>query len=203
MALESQRARCLIVGEDLGTVPDGLRERLADNDILSYRVLWFEREGLKFKRPSTYPARAVACVSTHDLPTLAGWWAGEDIAERHKLGLWSDAEAEEADRVRTTERVNLASALADQGLTVDPRAEAPPLAEITAYAGLSPSCLLLCQADDLAGERTAVNLPGTNRERPNWRRRLGLIAADLFASERALGVLEKSRAGRTDYPTSE
>jgi len=199
LAAESQHARCLIVGEDLGTVPDGLRERLADNDILSYRVLWFERDGLAFKPPASYPKRAVACVSTHDLPTLAGWWAGDDIAERRRLGLWTDAEADEAARIRNDERVSLSSALAEVELMVNPRSQAPPIVEITAYAGLSPSCLLLCQADDLAGERAAVNLPGTDRERPNWRRRIGMVSADLFANPQALAVLAKSAEGRVDH----
>ena len=87
LALESDRARCLVVGEDLGTVPAGFRERLAAADVLSYRVLWFERDGSGFAPPSRYPAKAVACVSTHDLPTVAGWWSGADIDEKRSLGL--------------------------------------------------------------------------------------------------------------------
>jgi len=76
LATESVRARCLVVGEDLGTVPEGLRERLAAADVLSYRVLWFERQGSAFVAPERYPPKAAACVSTHDLPTIAGWWSG-------------------------------------------------------------------------------------------------------------------------------
>ena len=72
LALESQRNRCLIVGEDLGTVPDGFRERMADANVLSYRVLYFEKDGDRFKRPDEYPGLALACVTTHDLATLAG-----------------------------------------------------------------------------------------------------------------------------------
>src|ERR1700709_2234486 len=81
VALESQRAECIVVGEDLGTVPDGVRETLAARSVLSYRVLWFERDGEHFKPPSSYPAQAAACVSAPDLPTTAGRWGAEDIGE--------------------------------------------------------------------------------------------------------------------------
>ncbi len=87
LALESHRARCLVVGEDLGTVAEGFRERLDAADVLSYRVLWFERDGETFREPRRYPAKAAACVSTHDLPTIRGWWNGVDIDERRALGL--------------------------------------------------------------------------------------------------------------------
>ncbi len=101
LATESARARCLVVGEDLGTVPEGLRERLAEVDVFSYRVLWFERDDSGFLAPSRYPAKAVACVSTHDLPTIAGWWSGADIAEKRSLGLLDadGAATEQAERL--------------------------------------------------------------------------------------------------------
>ncbi len=92
LALESARARCLIVGEDLGTVEEGLRERLSAADVLSYRVLWFERDGPHFRAPQRYPVKAAACISTHDLPTIRGWRHGADIEERRALGLASDEE---------------------------------------------------------------------------------------------------------------
>ena len=74
-AIESHRHQCLVVGEDLGTVPEGLRERLSAAHILSYRVLWFEREGPGFKPADAYPAQALACLASHDLPTFMGWRA--------------------------------------------------------------------------------------------------------------------------------
>jgi (1->4)-alpha-D-glucan 1-alpha-D-glucosylmutase len=88
LALESQRNRCAVIGEDLGTVPDEVRRTLAERDVLSYRVLLFERDGAgEFKPPERYPDAALATASTHDLPTLAGWWQGHDIEVRAKLGL--------------------------------------------------------------------------------------------------------------------
>src|SRR5262249_3256824 len=86
LAEESRRARCLVVGEDLGTVPEGFRERMDAADVLSYRVLLFERDGAVFRQAAAYPRKAIACVATHDLPTLAGWWTGGDLVLDRRLG---------------------------------------------------------------------------------------------------------------------
>ena len=188
MALESNRARCLVVGEDLGTVPDGLRERLGAADVLSYRILWFEREGLGFKPPFAYPEKAATCISTHDLPTIAGWWGETDIKEKRDLALLSEADAARARSERLAEKHALVAAMANAGVSpatpIDP--EAPHVPEVTAaihrYACATPSALVLLQADDLAGETEALNLPGTDRERPNWRRRIGVDANALWDS---------------------
>ena len=186
LALESRRARCVIVGEDLGTVPDGLRERLAAADVLSYRVLWFERDRDGFRAPERYPAKSAACVATHDLPTIAGWWSGADIDEKTSLGLLS-ADAALAERAaRAADRQSLVRALARESRPGDPHldAAAPHDAAITAavhrYVAATPSEFVLFQADDLAGETVAQNLPGTDRERPNWRRRTSVVAARLW-----------------------
>ena len=87
IALESERAQCMVIGEDLGTVPEGFRDRLMRAKITGMRVLWFERKGVEFVSPASYPPTSVACVATHDLATLAGWWQAADIAERLALGL--------------------------------------------------------------------------------------------------------------------
>jgi glycogen debranching enzyme GlgX/4-alpha-glucanotransferase len=188
IALESQRARCAVVGEDLGTVPDGLREALGASRILSYRVLWFEREGREFRPPEHYPRLAAACVATHDIPTLAGWWEGADIAEREQLGLLDAAGAADAWAERAAERGTLLAAL---GLESHGAARLPAevAAAIHAYAAATPSLMLLLQAEDLAGERIGVNLPGTDRERPNWRRRMAPEAATLCESPLAQAIL--------------
>jgi glycogen operon protein len=191
LALESQRARCLVVGEDLGTVPPGLRPELAAAEVLSYRVLWFERDAEGFIPPVRWPARAAACVSTHDLPTLAGWWAGEDITERTALGL-GDAVAAMAERA--ADRAALRALLATEGLLPEQDADLP--AAVHALAARTPAALLLVQAEDLAGERVGVNLPGTDRERPNWRRRLPMEVRVLFASPLARAVLAAAGEGR-------
>lgn len=192
LALESTRANCLIVGEDLGTVPAGLREALADNNVLSYRVLAFEREGNAFAPPAHYPRSAVACVASHDLPTLAGWWEGSDIDERLRLGLFDEAAAAQAHADREADKAALLAAIVTAGGLEN--AEPRPLddglaAAIHAYVAATPSLLALVQADDLGGETVGVNLPGTDRERPNWRRRIALPVPELLSTPRAEAIL--------------
>ncbi len=181
LALESQRAKCLVVGEDLGTVPEGLREKLAAANVLSYRVLWFERWGEEFAPASAYPRKAVACASTHDLPTLAGWWSGADIAEKAALGLIADAAAEKdrrrADKQRRVKAL-AAENLAPAGAGLDAPLDGALATAIHAFIKKTPAALAMMQIDDLLGERNAVNLPGTDRERPNWRRRLARDATE-------------------------
>lgn len=199
LALESHRARCLVVGEDLGTVPPGIGEALRAADVLSYRVLWFERQGQAFTPPADWPARAAACVATHDLATLAGFWSGADLAERQALGLLADPAAAEAERA--ADRAALLEALAREGLLPEgAHAEGPMddalAAAIHALVARTPSALLLAQVEDMAGETVAVNLPGTDRERPNWRRRLPLPADTLAALPRARAILAALRQTR-------
>ena len=199
-ALESQRAQCMVVGEDLGTVPDGVREAMAARGLLSYKVFWFERQGEGFRPPASYPPLAAACVSTHDLPTLAGWWIGADIAERVALGLSDEATAVTAREARRREKTIAVAALAAQGLI--PAAEthdlsAPMPVELAAafhaFIGATPCVLDLVQADDLAGETVAVNLPGTDTERPNWRRKVEIDAEALWATTLGQAILRALR----------
>jgi glycogen operon protein len=187
LALESVRAKSFVVGEDLGTVPEGFRDILARNNVLSYRVLWFEREGGGFIPTARYPVRAVACVSTHDLPTLAGWREGADITERAALGLLDAQATAAATAERQTEMTALAAAL---GGPVDPPA-------VHGFLAASPCALVMAQADDLGGETVALNLPGTDRERPNWRRKISVPVPDLIEAPRARAILDRMSPGRT------
>jgi glycogen debranching enzyme GlgX/4-alpha-glucanotransferase len=201
LKLESVRHECAVVGEDLGTVPAGLRDKLAEADVLSYRVLWFERDNSTFRAPASYPSKAAACVSTHDLPTLSGWWIGEDIEERHCLHQLTDEARDRALADRALEKEKLILALQGAGLAdPDVLAEAvmaPSLvAAIHAFIGSTPCSIVLAQAEDLAGEVTAVNLPGTDRERPNWRRKLNATSDALFEMEAARLSLARLRALR-------
>ena len=200
LALESSRARCLVIGEDLGTVPEGLRDVLAEAELLSYRVLPFEREPDKrFIPPSAYPRLAWACVATHDLPPLVGWWDGVDIDERLALGLVTSADAARGERA--LDRRALVEALALAGLA-DPSFDAaapltPALAgAIHAYAAKTPSVFAVAQVEDLAGETRGVNLPGTDRERPNWRRRVAEPIETLFDTGAARAIMDALKAER-------
>jgi glycogen operon protein len=191
----SRRNECLVVGEDLGTVPEGFAARMQAARLLSYRVLWFERDGEALRPPAAWPALATACVSTHDLPTLAGWWEGADISERLALGLLDDAGAAHA--ARAADRRALLAALA-QGARFDANAPFSDAlaAAIHAHVAATPSALQLVQAEDLTGETVAVNLPGTDRERPNWRRRLPVAADGLMDGARAQAMLAAVAARR-------
>jgi glycogen operon protein len=203
LAIESVRARCIVVGEDLGTVPEGLRERLAAVDVLSYRVLWFERDDSGFIAPPRYPAAAVACVSTHDLPTIAGWWTGADIAEKHSLGMLDADGAGAAEAERIDAKRALAEAIdtagVAQGVSMEPGAphDAAVTEAIHRYACATSSAVVLIQADDLAGETTALNLPGTDRARPNWRRKVSVDAEALWQTPAGVRAMADFAATRT------
>lgn len=194
VALESARAQCLVIGEDLGTVPFGMRDQLSAERMLSYRVLWFEQKAGVFTPPQDYPALAAACVSTHDLPTLAGWWEGIDLKEREALGLIDAANYAAGLVERASERERLCAALLQEGLIAALPAEGAPLddallAAIHAFVSRTKAALALAQLDDLAGETVAVNLPGTDKERPNWRRRLAQAVDAVMDSPRAKAAL--------------
>jgi glycogen operon protein len=207
IALESVRNRCWVIGEDLGTVPEGLREAMAAQNMAGFRVLYFEQDHGRFRPPAQYTREAVATVSTHDLPTLAGWWAGADIAERRELGLQPGPASDEAGRGREEDKRALGEALAAEGY---PRPGAAPAehialetaAAIHGFVAAAPSQLMLAQVEDLAGEVTAVNLPGTDQERPNWRRKLAQPVPELLRTELADAILAEIRRRRPPGPAA-
>ncbi|MGJ7506728.1 malto-oligosyltrehalose synthase [Variovorax sp. GT1P44] len=177
LALESRRHRCLVIGEDLGTVPDTMRETLRRYGVLSYRLLYFERhhDG-SFRAPHEYPRDAVAAVSTHDLPTLAGWWTGRDLQVRHELGLIPDAGSfEHQRRDREEERRRLVGAMqGSDAVPIDPAKpslEASDVAAIHGFLAGAPSKVMMVQLEDALGEIEQPNLPGTTFQHPNWRRK--------------------------------
>ncbi|MGI9335009.1 MAG: 4-alpha-glucanotransferase [Gammaproteobacteria bacterium] len=185
LALESVRNRCLIVGEDLGTVPDELRAAIHGRGVLSCRVLLFERHwdaGGSFRQPHEYPRQALVTVTTHDLPTLLGFVAGRDLAVRRDLGQFPDDDGYAEQRTRRDEECRmLGDALARQDLAHDLRIDSdrPALAEETMLAAhrfiaRTPARIMLAQMEDVLGEADQVNLPGTIDEYPNWRRKLPL-----------------------------
>jgi (1->4)-alpha-D-glucan 1-alpha-D-glucosylmutase len=178
LAAESVRNRCMVIGEDLGTVPDGLRECLQRADVLSCRVLYFERDaGGEFKAAQDYPRDALVAVSNHDLPTFAGWWSGNDLEWRERLALFPSDEQRSAQfEARVEDRVRLARALAGSGLLSGAStAVASPAAladAAHAYLARSPSLIMMVQPEDALGVAEQANLPGTVRGHPNWRRKL-------------------------------
>ncbi len=182
VALESERNRCLVIGEDLGTVTDQVRDALGAAGVLSYRLLYFERQPSgDFKPPAEYPKQALVAASTHDLPTLAGWWEGRDLALRAELGLFPTSEAREAQVIgRAQDRARLLLALEREALlpaggAVNPVNMTPELATAAAaYLARSPAQVMVVQLEDVAGAADQANLPGTTGQHPNWRRKLPL-----------------------------
>ncbi len=165
VALESHRNRCLVIGEDLGTVSDELRHKLAQADVLTYRLLLFERDGRAFKPPAAYPRRALVAWSTHDLPTLQGWLGEEDLRTREALGL---AGADEVRRGRE-ERADSRAALQEALGTSEDIALA-----VHSYLAKTPAAVLVVQMEDVLRVREQANLPGTTDGHANWRRKLPL-----------------------------
>jgi 4-alpha-glucanotransferase len=184
----SAEHRCLVIGEDLGTVPPGFRETMQAHHILSYRVLYFERawDGL-FNPPSNYPNEAFACVATHDLPPLRGWWAGSDIDARLTCGIYEhEGVADQARAQRGDERRKLIDSLKREDLlegceSLEQSSSLPDEVFIAAhrYLARSPAWLFGVQLEDLAGSAHMVNLPGTDRQHANWRRKLPVNLEDL------------------------
>lgn len=154
LALESQRAGAIIVGEDLGTVEEGVRPALSEHDMLSYRLLWFESG-----TPEHWPEKSMAAVTTHDLPTIAGLWEGSDAEEQRELGLQIDDRG--IDRIRRT----LAESTSKGDLATTDEVV------MGAYARLAkaPSRLLAATLEDAVGAETRPNMPGATGRDLNWR----------------------------------
>jgi len=186
VALESQRNRCLVIGEDLGTVPDEVREPLKDMGVLSYRLLYFEKDtDGSYVKPADYPEQAVAAVTTHDLPTLHGYWQGRDLAIRAELDLFPTEQWREAQLIARSEgRIRLLfalkrEALLPEGINVEavslPDMSPDLVNAIHLYLARSPAKIVVYQLEDLLEQVDQVNLPGTTFEYPNWQRRVPVL----------------------------
>lgn len=189
VALESLRNRCMIIGEDLGAVPDGLRARLQDWGFLSYRVMVYERHWQgdgRFCRPEEYSPQSLAIVATHDMPTMTEFWCGGDIARRAALGMVTGQQQHDEDLTRRqAEREGLLRLLGDIGRSPgNPTDAADVIEALHAAIAQTHSSLAVVQLDDLIGEVEPINIPGTDREYPNWRRKLTLTIEEISGSER-------------------
>ena len=203
-ALEAGRHRACAIGENLGTVPEGFDERLKDNGVLGMNVLWFMRQAADaapgpdapagFTDPATWPRDAAAMTTTHDLPTLRGWWEARDIEWRVRLGLLgADDDEQTLRRGRDIDRALLARAL-DPAAAAAPRQA--PLPALLRFVSSSPCPLLLVPMEDVAGVLDQPNLPGTIDTHPNWRQRLPRSIRATFADPAAKARLDAARTGR-------
>jgi len=186
LALESSRSDCMVVGEDLGVVPDEVRHAMPEFGLYHYKVLLFEKQDGRFRRPDEFMRRALATATTHDMPTLRGFWEGRDIELRRHLQLYPSAEtASDIEREREHDRTALLAALRDEGLApAGPGSSAEPFTPELAlavhiYLARSKTALVALQIEDLLGMADPVNVPGTHQEYPNWQRKLSSDLEDM------------------------
>jgi (1->4)-alpha-D-glucan 1-alpha-D-glucosylmutase len=208
VALESHRNHCMVIGEDLGTVPEGFRPRLAEAGLLSYRPFLFERtlDG-GFKPPADYPRQALVAVSTHDLPTLRGFWQGRDLDTRTALHLLpSEAQRDRLMAERSLDRGRILVALDKEGLLPAglsthpdsmPDSTQPFVVAIHAYLARTRAQILVVQPEDILAVIEQANLPGSRDDQhANWRRRLPLAIEDWGDDGRFTGMGEVLRRER-------
>ncbi|UUE09666.1 4-alpha-glucanotransferase [Dickeya zeae] len=208
LALESHRHRCLVIGEDLGTVPEEIVNKLPDNSIYSYKVLFFEKDQHdRFRTPDEYPARSMATITTHDLATLRGYWQGVDLTLGKDLGLYpSEALLKQQYDARERAKQGLLDALHEQGLLPQRVGRNASLTTMSAqlnrgvqrYLADSASALLGLQLEDWLDMATPVNVPGTDQEYPNWRRKLSRPLDSIFTDrylERLIRDIDLRRGG--------
>ncbi len=186
-ALESQAQRCVVIGEDLGTVPDGFRERLADWGIWSYRVMIFERDGDgSFRSVDRYPADALVTFNTHDLATFVGWRGFADLHFKRSVGI----DPGESDDARWHALGMLDNVLRHEAI------DSNDFYAVTRFMARTRSRLLAISLEDLLKVADQPNVPGTIDQHPNWRRRLPVNLSEIAAAiDRQ--ALQDATAGRT------
>jgi len=181
-ALEAHRHKAVIVGEDLGTVPSGFRDSMTEAGIYGMRVLWFERAGRRFSPPDRWETATAAMTSTHDLPTVAGWWRGRDIEARVEARWIKDVETER--RTRAVDRRSLWRAFrrarAAEGEEPPPEQASHAVNAAVSFISAAASDIALLPMEDALALEQQPNVPGTIDEFPNWRRRYPADAAELL-----------------------
>lgn len=212
LALESQRNQSLVIGEDLGTVPEEIRSKLADNGMYSYRVFFFEQaEDGGFYSPSHYPEQSMSTLTTHDMPTLIGYWHCDDLALGKELGLYPDADVlatlydsrhENKQHILDTLHghhsitKNVSHNVNDVGMSTELNYG------MQTHMATGSSALLSLQLEDWLQMDKPVNIPGTFKEYPNWKRKLSRNLEDIF-DDSDIVALAKNLSGRRKAGSSE
>jgi 4-alpha-glucanotransferase len=195
LSLESWRHEAIVLGEDLGTVPEGLHEKLSEREILGMRVLLFEQDDATFKPIMKWSKDALATTSTHDLPTLTGWLSELDIQWNKTLGFVDDETEQKMRDGRERERKGLIAAL-KQNYTMPDDSASAIIDHSIAYLGHTPAPLVLLPIEDALGIEEQANFPGTIDSHPNWRRRLNGDSGSLLDNADAARRLEILAAAR-------
>lgn len=208
LALESERQQCMVIGEDLGTVPAEIVSKLRDNRIYSWKVLYFEQDETgRYRSPDAWPRQSMASATTHDLPTLGGFWSAGDLTLGETLGLYPDKQVlSELFADRAHKKQQLLDALHRAGCVAKRCAKQAAKMAMSAalnrglqrYIADSHSALLGLQPEDWLNMEKPVNVPGTTDQYPNWRRKLSVTQEVMFADariNRLLKDLNKRRSG--------
>ena len=192
LALESRRNSCVIIGEDLGTVPDEARHLLNRYQVFSYKVMYFSKGWNGFQLPEEYPEQAITVISTHDVAPLAGYWIGKDLDTMFKLGTLPDAAAfQTALDEREHDKADLLDKLKETGclgadVQMPAKADETLLAALHKYGALSRSKLYAVQLENLLGVIDNLNVPGVTEGYPNWAQKMPVSLED-FLQHRLMG----------------
>lgn len=192
LALESRRNHCVIIGEDLGTVPDEARHLLNRYQVFSYKVMYFSKGWNGFQLPEEYPEQAITVISTHDVAPLAGYWTGKDLDTMFKLGTLPDAAAfQTALDEREHDKADLLDKLKETGclgadVQMPAKADEILLAALHKYGALSRSKLYAVQLENLLGVIDNLNVPGVTEGYPNWAQKMPVSLED-FLQHRLMG----------------
>jgi 4-alpha-glucanotransferase len=202
LAIESHAAQAIVIGEDLGTVPEGFRPKLDSRAVMGMRVMPFEADGVgNITPPDEWAPEAAAMTGTHDLPTIAGWWRGRDIEltyELHRSTRADSRDAAEATRAREREGWwnSFTAAGTASGKRPAPDDFAPVIDAALGFVGRTPCAIAVVPLEDVAALVEQPNLPGTIDEHPNWRRRMPDVTGALLdqpAVASRLATLNKAR----------
>ncbi|MEM6531152.1 MAG: 4-alpha-glucanotransferase [Myxococcota bacterium] len=203
LTLESSRRRCLVIGEDLGVVPPEVTQVLRASRSFSYRLMFFETDDRgTYKTPAEMLRESLTVGSTHDLPTLRGFWEGRDIKVRDELDLWPNAEARaKFVAERENQRQGLLDALAREnlvpsGLELPDRLPQSMADALMVYVARGANELMAIQLEDVLGQLDQVNLPGTVDEHPNWKRKLPSTIEALFADSSRVDLFRRLSEAR-------
>ncbi|HZP78191.1 MAG TPA: 4-alpha-glucanotransferase [Pseudolabrys sp.] len=181
VAEESRKTRCIVIGEDLGTVPEGFRDKMAAWGLWSYLVMLFERDhGGGFRPADRYAAQALATFNTHDLPSFAGWISGYDLTLKRQIGI--DPGESDEERAHSRAMLRRALNLADDAT--------PQFADVARFLAATPTRLVMVAIEDILAVEDQVNVPGTVAQHPNWQRRLPVMLENLKADPRLTRVAE-------------
>lgn len=208
VCIESQRAQCLIIGEDLGLIPPEIVSKLAAAGVLSNDLFYFSKEGDGFTLPANYPADSLMMLANHDVPPLLAWWQADDLQLRRSIGLIDNDELlQSLISQREFDKQQLLKLLQAQGQFDGSDVNSIHYPELLkawlAVTAAGNAHLFSMQLCDLVCDNQPINIPGTWLQYPNWQRRLALSLTELAADKQVQGLLLQLQTSRQQGVQSE